>query len=75
MGRVLRPGALLVGSAVLTGTGPRFAPLLRGGRLAHLIGPSGSAGDVRRWLTEAGLVDVRVDVAGALGYFRGVRAG
>ena len=74
MGRVLRPGGVLTGSAVLNDTGLRFEPLRRAGRAAHLIGPSGSAGDVRRWLGEAGLVEVSVTVAGALGYFRGVRS-
>ena len=57
------------------GTGLRYEPLRQGGRLTHLVGPSGSPADVRRWLGEAGLVDVTVTTAGALGYFRGVRAG
>ena len=73
MGRVLSPGGLLVGSAVLNDTGRRFEPLRRVGRAANLIGPSGSAGDVRRWLGEAGLAEVSVVTAGALGYFRGTR--
>ena len=73
MGRVLRPDGVLVGSAVLNDTGRRFGPLRHVGRAANLIGPSGSTADVRRWLGEAGLVDVSVNVAGALGYFRGVR--
>ena len=75
MGRVLRPGGVLSGSAVLNGTGWRHEPLRRVGRASHLIGPSGSAGDVRRWLGEAGLEQVSVRVTGALGWFRGVRAG
>jgi ubiquinone/menaquinone biosynthesis C-methylase UbiE len=73
MGRVLRPGGVLVGSAVLNDTGRRFEPLRRVGRATNLIGPSGSTADVRRWLGEAGLADVSVTVAGALGYFRGER--
>ena len=32
-----------------------------------------TTGDVRRWLAEAGLVDVTVVTSGAMGYFRGVR--
>ncbi len=75
MGRVLRPGGLLVGSAVLNDTGRRFEPLRRAGRRSNLIGPSGSSADVRAWLGEAGLVDASVTLAGALGYFRGVRTG
>lgn len=72
MGRVLRPGGVLTGSAILNDTGLRFEPLRRAGRASHLIGPSGSTSDVRRWLGEAGLAEVSVRVAGALGYFRGV---
>jgi SAM-dependent methyltransferase len=75
MGRVLRPGGVLSGSALLDGTGVRHEPLRRVGRAAHLIGPSGSADDVRRWLGEAGLEQVSVRVTGALGWFRGVRSG
>ena len=75
MGRVLRPGGVLTGSAVLNDTGLRFEPLRRAGRASRLIGPSGSAGDVRRWLGEAGLSEVSVVTDGALGYVRGVRGG
>jgi SAM-dependent methyltransferase len=74
MGRVLRPGGVLSGSAVLNDTGWRHEPLRRAGRASNLIGPSGSAGDVRRWLADAGLEQVSVGVTGALGWFRGVRA-
>lgn len=73
MGRVLQPGGVLAGSAVLNDTGRRYEPLRRAGRASRLIGPSGSVGDVRRWLGEAGLADVTVVTSGALGYFRGVR--
>ncbi len=73
MGRVLGPGGVLTGSAVLNDTGRRYEPLRRAGRASHLIGPSGTTGDVRRWLGEAGLVDVTVVTSGALGYFRGIR--
>jgi ubiquinone/menaquinone biosynthesis C-methylase UbiE len=73
MGRVLSPSGRLVGSAVLNDSGRRFEPLRRVGRATNLIGPSGSAADVRRWLGEAGLAEVSVVTAGALGYFRGVR--
>ncbi len=74
MGRVLRPGGVLTGSAILDGTGLRHRPLRAAGRASNLIGPSGSASDVRRWLGEAGLRDVSVRVTGAIGWFRGVRA-
>jgi len=73
MGRVLRPGGVLTGSAVLNDTGLRFEPLRRAGRASRLIGPSGTVADVRRWLGEAGLVEASVETSGALGYFRGVR--
>lgn len=75
MGRVLRPGGVLSGSAVLNGTGWRHEPLRRAGRASNLVGPSGSAEEVRRWLAEAGLGSVEVRVTGAVGWFRGVRSG
>jgi len=75
MVRVLRPGGVITGSAIFNDTGRRFEPVRRGGRLARLLGPGCTVDDVRRWLTRQGCSDVTVDVSGAIGYFRGVRAG
>lgn len=75
MCRVLKPGGVITGSALLTDTGIRFEPLRRVGRLAGLLGPMCSSADVRAWLDEAGCTDVTLTISGAIGYFRGVRRG
>ena len=72
--RVLRPGGVLTGSAVLDGTGRRYDPLRVVGRAAGLMGPSGTPDDVRRWCADAGLVDLDLRLSGAMGYFRCRRA-
>ena len=41
--RVLRPGGVITGSALLNDTGLRYEPMRRGGRLAGLLGPSAPA--------------------------------
>ncbi|MGH3363004.1 MAG: class I SAM-dependent methyltransferase [Nocardioides sp.] len=73
MCRVLRPGGVLTGSAVLNDTGHRYEPMRRVGRAAHLLGPGCTGAEVTRWLAGSGLGEVRLDVSGAIGYFRGVR--
>jgi SAM-dependent methyltransferase len=75
MGRVTTPGGVLTGSALLNDTGPRTIPIRGVGRLAGLLGPGATRHDVRRWLGEAGFTDVTLEMSGAIGYFRGVRAG
>lgn len=72
MARVLRPGGVLVGSALLNDTGLAFEPLRRTGRLSGLIGPSATSGELARWSAAAG-VPLEVELSGAFGYFRGVR--
>lgn len=71
MVRVLRPGGVLVGSAMLTDTGLRHEPIRRAGRAAGLLGPMCSSTDLRNWAAAEGLDDVDVRLSGALGYFRG----
>ncbi|MET0998710.1 MAG: hypothetical protein ABWX73_08370, partial [Marmoricola sp.] len=73
MGRVLHPGGVLTGSALLNDTGLRYAPVRQVGRLAGLLGPGATSTQVRAWLTEAGLTDVDLSVSGAIVYFRGVK--
>jgi SAM-dependent methyltransferase len=72
--RCLAPGGRLIGDSVVRGAGWRqdliFGLLQRAG----LFGPGGSADDVHRWLTGAGL---RIDFlrrSGALVHFRASRA-
>jgi SAM-dependent methyltransferase len=75
MGRVTTPGGVLTGSALLNDGGMRTIPLRGVGRLAGLLGPGATRHDVRRWLAEAGFTDISLEMSGAIGYFRGVRAG
>ena len=67
--RVLRPGGDFTGSVFLTGTGLRYRPAIVGGRLAGVMGPSGTRDDLERWLRDAGLRNVRIELSGAIGYF------
>lgn len=73
LGRVTVVGGVLTGSALLNDTGWRHEPIRRIGRAAGLLGPGCTGSEVRTWLSEAGLVDVTLEVSGAIGYFRGVR--
>jgi len=73
MARVLHPGGVLTGSAVLNDAGLQFLPMRVGGRLAGLLGPGATGPDVRLWLEEEGLIDVTLERSGAIGYFRGVK--
>lgn len=72
MARVLRPGGVLTGSALLNDTGVRYEPIRRAGRRAHLLGPGCTSVDVRDWLAEEGFTGITQQTSGALGYFRGV---
>jgi len=72
--RVLRPGGVLTGSSMTNDAGLRFEPLRRTGRLAGLLGPGCTSGDVRRWLTAQHVEDVTLELSGAMAYFRGVKA-
>ncbi len=72
MTRVLRPGGVITGSALLNDTGLRFEPVRLAGRATGLLGPGCTSEQVTGWLEARGLRDVTVEVSGALGYFRGV---
>lgn len=71
--RVLRPGGRFEGSVFLTGTGIRYVPAIIAGRAAGVMGPSGSRADLERWMRDAGLSGVQIDVSGAIGYFRATK--
>lgn len=73
MSRVLHPGGVLTGSALLNDTGLRYVAMRRVGRFSGLLGPSASTTQLREWLTECGLTDVAVTLSGAMAYFRAVR--
>jgi SAM-dependent methyltransferase len=73
--RVIRPGGRFTGSVFLTGTGPRYVPAIVGGRLAGVMGPSGSRDDLDRWLRDAAFRDVGIEMSGAIGYFTATKPG
>ncbi|HEU4811693.1 MAG TPA: class I SAM-dependent methyltransferase [Nocardioides sp.] len=75
MARVLKPGGVLTGSALLNDTGVRYEPMRRLGRVAGLLGPGCTGEQVTSWLAGSGVPDATLDVSGALGYFRGVKRG
>ncbi len=74
MARVLHPGGILTGSALLEDTGLRYLPMRGVGRLAGLLGPGATTTDVRSWLAEAGLEDVTLELSGAMGTSAGARS-
>ena len=55
MVRVLRPGGVLTGSAVLNDTGLRYEPMRRIGRAASLLGPSCTGPELQAWLDDLGV--------------------
>lgn len=72
MARVLRPGGVLTGSALLNDS-LRYAPLRKAGRIAGLLGPGCTSQDLDGWLAGQGIADVVIEKSGAIGYFRGVK--
>lgn len=72
LGRVLKAGGVLTGSALLNDNGVRFLPMRVAGRSWGLLGPSGSVPELRVWLDDAGFTDAQVTTSGALTYFRAV---
>ena len=74
MARVLRPGGVLTGSAILNDTGLRFEGLRTAGRAAGILGPGCTTADLLTWLTDSGITRVRAETSGAFVYFRGIRA-
>jgi ubiquinone/menaquinone biosynthesis C-methylase UbiE len=74
MGRVLHPGGVLTGSALLNDTGLRYLPLRQVGRFAGLLGPGATTTQVHEWLVESGFEEIAVTLSGAIGYFRATKA-
>jgi len=71
MTRCLRPGGRLLGSTFLAHGSRRQSALLRNEDFGH----TGSASDLRRWLTGCGLTDVAVDREDGLALFSASRPG
>lgn len=70
MSRVLKPGGVLTGSALLNDTGTRYEPMRLVGRRANLLGPSCGGSELTTWLADEGLTGVTLRASGAIGYFR-----
>lgn len=68
--RCLAPGGVVAGSSLVRGGSSRADRLLR---LDPTMGPGGTADDLERWLTDAGLSDIHLEVSGAMVTFRAHR--
>ncbi len=73
MMRVLTPGGVISGSALLNDTGLRHEPMRRVGRLAGLLGPGCDGIEIVQWLHGQGVAQPLLSRSGAMGYFRGVK--
>ncbi len=73
MMRVLKPGGVISGSALLNDSGLQHEPLRRIGRLAGLLGPGCNGIEIEQWLYGQGVPRPVLTRSGALGYFRGVK--
>lgn len=73
MARVLKPGGVITGSALLTDTGLRYEHVRIAGRLGGVLGPMCSAAETTAWLAEAGCTHITLELSGAIGYFRAVK--
>jgi ubiquinone/menaquinone biosynthesis C-methylase UbiE len=71
--RCTRRGAPFIGSMLVLGAGRRQDRALRHAERTGAAGPGGTTEDLRRWLTDAGLEDVRVDSSGAIAVFESRR--
>ncbi|MGA8845483.1 MAG: class I SAM-dependent methyltransferase [Nocardioides sp.] len=73
MMRVLKPGGVISGSAILNDTGLQHEPMRRVGRLVGLLGPGCDGIEIVQWLHGQGVARPLLDRSGAMGYFRGVK--
>jgi ubiquinone/menaquinone biosynthesis C-methylase UbiE len=73
MARVLRPGGVLRGTAVVTGAGGRQDALIALFRATGEFGRPGSIAALRGWLEGAGLEAAAVTATGALACFSAVK--
>ena len=73
MVRVLKPGGVVTGSALLNDSGLHHAPLRKLGRVAGLLGPGCTGPQLVSWLESQRMADVVLDRSGAIGYFRAIK--
>lgn len=71
--RVLKPGGILTGSALLNDTGVLYEPMRVVGRAGGLLGPSGTRVELAHWLAQAGFPEPEIRTSGAMVYFRAAR--
>jgi SAM-dependent methyltransferase len=71
--RVLKPGGVLTGSALLRRRGVRADLIRTAGTVGGVLGPMCTADDVRAWTAEAGLTGLDLRLSGGLGYFRATK--
>jgi SAM-dependent methyltransferase len=69
LARCTAPGGRIVGSWLANDTGAVYEPSRRLGRVAGLLGPSCSIGELTGWLAAAGVGEILVQRSGALAYF------
>jgi SAM-dependent methyltransferase len=74
IGRVVKPGGVLTGSAFLNDTGVLLEPMRILGRRGGLLGPSGTRDELRGWLDAGGFADTELRQSGGIVYFRGIRS-
>ena len=74
MVRVLKPGGVISGSAILSDTGLRHVLVRRVGRASNLLGPMCTGAEVISWLTVQGVIEPTLERSGAMGYFRGIKS-
>ncbi|OBJ72170.1 methyltransferase domain-containing protein [Mycobacterium sp. 1274756.6] len=68
LARCLKPGGRLVALAVVRGAGWRHDLAIEALRRAGVFGPGGTAAELRRWLTDAGLTVDTLRCSGALAH-------
>jgi ubiquinone/menaquinone biosynthesis C-methylase UbiE len=73
LGRVVKSGGRLTGSTLLLDASWRSKPATAVGKRANLLGPGLTTQQLESWLREAGFDDIKVDISGAIGYFRAAR--
>lgn len=73
LARCLKPSGRLIGDTLVRGAGWRQDLAIAASRRAGLFGPGGTAADVERWLTDAGLHVDRLERSGAVTRFAATR--
>ena len=73
LARCLKPSGRLIGDTIVRGAGRRQDLAITALRRTGLFGPGGTAADVERWLTDAGLHVDRLEHSGAVTRFAATR--